>query len=166
MQHTKPQLIIGIAAIVVAALLGWGATGIKSDAGYAGIGPNFVPWVVTIGLGLCGFFLILQALKGGYNNFPEPSGAPQADWFSFAWLAAGLLLNAALIERIGFILSCTLCYALAVRGLRRAEGKVQGGLRGAVIDGVVGFLLSAPVFWLFSKALRISLPGLTKTGWL
>jgi hypothetical protein len=40
-----------------------------------------------------------------------------------AWVSAGVLANAALITVIGFILSCTLCFMLAVRGLRLSEGK-------------------------------------------
>jgi putative tricarboxylic transport membrane protein len=44
-----------------------------------------------------------------------------------AWVAAGVLANAALITTLGFILSCTLCFVLAVRGLRVSEGKAAGG---------------------------------------
>ena len=36
----------------------------------------------------------------------------------FVWVSAGLLLNAALIEHMGFILSCALTYLLAVQGQR------------------------------------------------
>jgi putative tricarboxylic transport membrane protein len=75
-------------------------------------------------------------------------------------------LNAALLTSAGFILSCTLCYVLAVRGLRRAEGKPHGGVRGLALDFATGFLIAAPAFWLFTQLLAINLPGLTSTGWL
>ena len=52
-----------------------------------------------------------------------PSGAPRADWISAAWVAGAVIANAALITTIGFVLACTLCFVLAVRGLRRAAGK-------------------------------------------
>jgi putative tricarboxylic transport membrane protein len=87
-------------------------------------------------------------------------------WRAFAWVAAGLLLNATLIERIGFILSCSLCFALAVRGFRASEGKSHGGIAQAIKDLVLGMVIAAPVFWLFSKALKINLPGITGTGWI
>jgi putative tricarboxylic transport membrane protein len=74
--------------------------------------------------------------------------------------------NAALITRIGFILACTLCFMLAVRGLRLSEGKGSGGARQVVLDFVTGFLIAAPAFWLFTKVLAINLPGLTGTGWI
>jgi putative tricarboxylic transport membrane protein len=33
-------------------------------------------------------------------------------------------------------------------------------------DTLVGLLISAPVYWAFTKFLGINLPGLTDTGWL
>ncbi|MGB3879373.1 MAG: tripartite tricarboxylate transporter TctB family protein, partial [Diaphorobacter nitroreducens] len=88
-------------------------------------------------------------------------------WGPFAWVSAGLLLNAALIVELGFIVGCTLCYALAVQGLRRAGG--QTGLlspRVLAVDVATGLAIAAPVFWLFTQFLAINLPGLTASGWL
>ena len=80
--------------------------------------------------------------------------------------AARILGNAALITTIGFVLSCALCYTLAVRGLRISEGKPAGNAMQTVKDAVIGMLISAPTFWLFTKFLAVNLPGLTGTGWL
>jgi putative tricarboxylic transport membrane protein len=30
----------------------------------------------------------------------------------------------------------------------------------------IGIAVSAPVYWMFTKALAINLPGLTDTGWI
>jgi putative tricarboxylic transport membrane protein len=160
------QTFIGLGAIAISAGMAYGATGIRSDAGYAGIGPNFLPWLVSAGLAVCGLLLLVHARTGGYRNMPPEIQEGQADWLSFAWVAAGLLLNALLIERIGFILSCSLCYVLAVRGFRRSEGKPNASIKQTIQDIALGFLISAPVYWLFSKALKINLPGLTSSGWL
>ncbi len=162
----RQQTWVGLGALVIGALLAVGATGISSEAGYAGVGPNFLPWVVALVLVLCGGLLIFEARTGGYREMEAPSGAALADWPAFAWVAAGVVANAALITRLGFILSCTLCFLLAVRGLRHAEGKSHGGGRGLMLDALTGFLIAAPAFWLFTKLLAINLPGLTNTGWL
>ena len=161
-----PQTLIGIGALALGAVLAFGATFISSQAGYAGVGPNFLPWVVAAVLSLCGVWLIVEARTGGYRQMDEASGADRADGMAFAWVAAGVLANAALLTTLGFILSCTLCFMLAVRGLRQSEGKPQGGARGLVLDFVTGSLIAAPAFWLFTKLLGINLPGLTNTGWL
>ena len=163
---TGHQTLVGAGALILAGLLAWGARGIPSAAGYAGVGPNFLPWVVASVLALCGAWLIYEARSGGWRQMDEPSGAKQGDWAALAWGAAGIAANAALLTTVGFILSCTVCFMLAVRGLRGSEGKPHGGVRGAVIDFVTGFLIAAPAYWLFTQVLGISLPGLTASGWL
>jgi putative tricarboxylic transport membrane protein len=164
--HRPGQLAMGIGALIVAAVLAWGAMDIPSDAGYAGVGPNFLPWVISAALGLCGVMLIREVLTGGYRQMEEPSGAARGDWRALAWVSAGVLLNAALITTIGFILSCSLCFVLAVRGLRASEGKPAGDLRQTVKDAVTGMLIAAPVYWLFTKLLAVNLPGITASGWI
>jgi len=162
----RHQKLIGAGALVLAALLAWGALDIPSTAGYAGVGPNFLPWVVTAVLALCGAWLIYEAASGGWRDMDEPTGAARGDWVALAWVAAGITANAMLLTRIGFIRSCTVCFMLAVRGMRGSEGKPHGGVRGGVVDFVTGFLIAAPAFWLFTKVLGINLPGLTGTGWI
>jgi putative tricarboxylic transport membrane protein len=34
------------------------------------------------------------------------------------------------------------------------------------VDAIAGAVLSAPVYWMFTKFLAINLPGLTNTGWI
>jgi putative tricarboxylic transport membrane protein len=164
--NTRAQTLIGVGVLVVALLMGIGAMAISSTAGYAGVGPNFLPWVVTAALALCGVGLLLEARSGGFRDMEPPSGGARGDWPAIAWVAAGIVANAVLIERIGFVLACALCYLLAVRGLRVSEGKPGGGAAQTLRDAAVGVLIAAPVFWLFTKVLAVNLPGLTGTGWL
>ncbi len=160
------QTLVGAGALLVGAVMAYGATAIPAHAGYAGVGPNFLPWVVSVVLLVCGGWLIVEARTGGFRDMEEPSGAEKGDWVAFAWITAGVMANASLITTIGFILSCTLCFVLAVRGLRLSEGKPGGGVRQVVVDAVTGCLIAAPAFWIFTKVLSINLPGLTETGWL
>jgi putative tricarboxylic transport membrane protein len=160
------QTLVGAGVLVLGAALAWGATSISSKSGYSGVGPNFLAWLVSIALIVCGAWLLYEARSGGYRHMEEPSGAAKGDWRAFLWISAGILANASLITRIGFILSCTLCFMLAVRGLRIAEGKPGGNVRQGVLDFATGFMIAAPAYWLFTKLLSINLPGLTETGWL
>ena len=169
------EIILSTGIIALALGLALGASGISSEAGYAGIGPNFLPLLVSAGLFLCGVFLLWEAWSGGFRNGPDldPSEGTQEKpfWSGMAWMSAGLLLSAALITTIGFILSCALCFACAAHGLRQANaGPSQRAqpqsIRSWVVDTALGLAISAPVFWMFTKFLSISLPGLTKSGWL
>jgi putative tricarboxylic transport membrane protein len=161
------QTLVGLGVLLTGLAMGWGALDIPSAAGYGGVGPNFLPLLCAIALTLCGAWLLWEARSGGFRDLGEDSALPAPYWRGGVWVAAGLLLNAALIEHIGFILGCTLCYLLAVQGLRRAAGQPQAGsLRTWLTDAVTGLLISAPVFWAFTQFLAINLPGLTGTGWI
>lgn len=162
----RHQTWVGALALALGLLLAWGAVGIPSEAGYSGVGPNFLPWVVAIALAICGVGLIVQAQRGGFADLEPPAGAASGDWRGFAWVAAGVLSVAALITTAGFVLSCTLCFMLSVRGLRLAQGAPGGGLRQTMIDFVTGLLIAAPAFWLFTRVLAISLPAASPGGWL
>jgi putative tricarboxylic transport membrane protein len=164
---TWPQTLVGAGVLLTGLALAFGAIGISSEAGYGGVGPNFLPWLVSGVLTLCGAWILWEARTGGFRELDAPTGAEHAYWPGFVWVSAGLLLNAALITTLGFILSCTLCYVLAVQGLRRAGGQPSASQpRTWAIDLLTGALISAPVFWMFTKFLAINLPGLTTTGWI
>lgn len=159
------QGLIGAGVIAVGAVVAYGAWQIPAAAGYAGVGPNFLPWVVAVALVLCGVLLVREARSGGFRDMDAPSGGEHGDWGALAWISAGVLLNAALITVIGFVFACALCFALAVRGLRASEGR-RTGAKQSLLDAATGIAIAAPVFWLFTKLLAINLPGLTGTGWL
>lgn len=161
----RHQKAISLGLMALGAGLGAGAWFIPSDAGYAGVGPDFLPWLVSLALLVCGALLLRQNLQGGFRVFVPPSGSARGNWAGFAWVSAGLLLNAALLTTLGFILSCALCFVLAVRGLRDPAVGARG-LGGWVRDALVGVAIAAPVYWMFTKLLAINLPGLTATGWL
>lgn len=163
-----PQTLIGVGILALGALIAAGAVDIPSDSGYAGVGPNFLPWLVALALLLCGALVLREALTGGFRNMEEPSGAERGYWAGFAWMSAALLLNAALITTIGFVLSCALCFVLATRGLRNADAPERARFDPAQLlrDILIGLAISAPVYWMFTKLLAINLPGLTGSGWI
>ena len=159
------QTLVGGAVVLVGLGLGAGAIGIPSAAGYAGVGPNFLPWLVSVALLLCGGFMVYEARTGGFRDM-EAGDGEKPYWPGFVWMSAGLLANAALITTIGFIFSCALCFVMAARGLRNAAGQPGSSAKSWANDTVTGLLIAAPVYWMFTKFLAINLPGLTATGWL
>jgi putative tricarboxylic transport membrane protein len=163
----QPQhVLLAAGVLLLSAVLALGAWAIPSAAGYAGVGPNFLPWVIAAALALCGLALLVQALRGSWVLDEAPSGAAHGDWVSMLWVCAGVLVCAGLITRIGFALACALCFVLAVRGMRRASGQPGGGIAQVAIDALTGLAIATPVYWVFSKLLHINLPALTSTGWL
>jgi putative tricarboxylic transport membrane protein len=160
------ETAIGVVCILLGCVMAVGAFSFPSEAGYQGVGPDFLPWVVSIALMICGATLLAQSLMGGFRGREAPEGASHGDWRSFAWVSAALLLNALLITRMGFIASCTLAFVIAVRGFHLSQGRPRASWSAWLKDALVGVAISAPVFWLFTKVLGVSLPGLTSTGWI
>lgn len=172
MARTKTRLRQAWLALGVLALglgLAVGAWGIPSEAGYAGVGPDFLPWLVSAALVLCGLAMLWEVRQGGFRGIvpqteQEMNAAPY--WPGFVWVSGGMVLNALLLTTLGFILSCTLCYVCAVRGLRNASSGTSGGARNWLLDACTGAVIAAPVYWMFTKLLAINLPGLTPGGWI
>ena len=162
------QALVGAGTLAIGGLIVAGATQISAEAGYGGVGPNFLPWVVGLALVVCGGFLVWEAATGGFRGLYDEGGDDDgpADWVGFAFMSAGILLNAALITTIGFILSCALCFLLAECGLRHSQGRLSLQPAQLLKSAAIGIAVSAPVYWMFTKALAINLPGLTDTGWL
>ncbi len=161
-----PQALVGGSVLLTGLALAAGALQIPGEAGYAGVGPNFLPWLVAGVLTLCGALILREALTGGFRDMEYEEGGTRAWWPGLVWVSAGLLANAALITTIGFILSCALCYGLAVHGLRRAMGQDASRPATLAVDIFSGLVISAPVYWAFTGFLAIKLPGLTSTGWI
>ena len=159
------QTIVASGVLLIGLGLAGGAVSIPSAAGYGGVGPNFLPWLVSIALIVCGGFMVWESRTGGFRAMGEPDGVTPC-WSGFAWVSSGLLANAALITTIGFILSCTLCFVLAVQGLRTADGTADFKPAALFKNVLIGMAIAAPVYWMFTKFLAINLPGLTSTGWL
>jgi len=160
------ETAVGAGVLALGGLLAAGAFGIPGEAGYGGVGPNFLPWLIAGSLLVCGVVLLWEARSGGFRAMDELEGTAEGHWHAFAWVSAGLLANAVLITTIGFVFSCGLCFALSVRGFKSSQGHASGGVRGWLTAAATGIAIAAPVFWMFTKLLAINLPGLTSTGWL
>ena len=137
-------LALGIGAAVVTATL-------PGEGGYAGIGPNFIPAVVSAGLLLIGAWLAFEAFSGGWRHRSEHEGAFAAG--PFLWVSAGLFAHMALIGSAGFVIAATVLFAGVARGF---------GSRRTAMNLVIGCVLSLAVFLFFVKLLNVNLPA----GWL
>lgn len=141
--------------------LGLGVAGVTaslpSEGGYAGIGPNFIPAVVSAGIIVLGFWLAYEALTGGWRNAaPDDAAARSEHVFNgaaFGWISAGLFAHMALIAWSGFVFAGVVLFACVARGF---------GSRRIARDLALGLVLSLAVFLFFVKLLNVNLPA----GWL
>jgi putative tricarboxylic transport membrane protein len=136
-------LAVGIAAGAITAAL-------PSEGGYSGIGPNFVPGLVSAGMIALGAWLLYEALTGGWRNT-----TPHTDAFQgrrFMWVSAGLFAHMALIASAGFVIAGAVLFAFVARAFAS---------RRILRDFAIGLALALVVYVFFTQVLNVNLPA----GW-
>jgi putative tricarboxylic transport membrane protein len=137
-------LALGAGAAAVTATL-------PGEGGYAGIGPNFIPAVVSAGLLLLGAWLGFEAFSGGWRHRSEQAGSFAAG--PFLWVSAGLFAHMLLIGSAGFVIAGTALFVCVARGF---------GSRKPIRDFLIAIALALGIFLFFVKLLNVNLPA----GWL
>jgi putative tricarboxylic transport membrane protein len=152
------HLAIGAVVLVLAATLIVGAMLLPVDKGYTIVGTRVFPLVVAFLVGIVGLGLVWQSMTGGFRLL-ETEAIPTDDLplnqrvQAALWVSGGLLVDALLIDRIGFVLASTALFAAAARGF---------GSTRWVKNVAIGLALSWPIYLGFTKGLGLSLPGLFK----
>lgn len=155
MSVNRAELALSLGVIALGVAAGGVTAQLPSEGGYAGIGPNFFPAVVSAGLVLVGAWLLWEAVYGGWRAraAPEPGSEHPFRTVSFVWVSAGLFLHMALIGTAGFVIAGTILFACVARGFGSAR---------AVRDAAIGVALSLAVYLFFVKFLNVGLPA----GWI
>ena len=153
MRPAELSLSLGVIALGVAA--GAVTAQLPSAGGYAGIGPNFFPGLVSAGLVAIGAWLLWESVSGGWRSLaqPEPGTEHPFKTDSFIWVSVGLFLHMALIGTAGFVIAGTILFACVARGFGSAR---------PARDAALGVVLSLAVYLFFVKFLNVGLPA----GWM
>jgi putative tricarboxylic transport membrane protein len=141
--------------------LGLGVAGVTatlpSEGGYAGIGPNFFPGVVSAGIVLLGIWLSVEAFGGGWRGAAPDDAHERGEHAfhaaAFGWISAGLFAHMVLIGWAGFVIAGIVLFACVARGFGSAR---------IARDLALGLVLSLAVYVFFVKLLNVNLPA----GWL
>ena len=132
------------------------------QSAYARVGPQVFPYVIGAGLILLGALLARDALKGTWPVVwaeADGTGSTRRELWrrmsSAGLVGLGLVLNAALIKPLGFVVASTLMFALTTRAF---------GSRRLLFDLAVAAVFSGLIFLVFTYALKLPLPGGTLWG--
>ena len=141
------SFLIAAALAALGLFMLWETWSIPVQVSYARVGPRVFPVLVASGLILNALWLAWEAWRAR-----EPAGAdePPIDWAALAWVSAGLLLEAALLERIGFPLSAALLFVLTARGF---------GSTAILRDAAIGLALALIAWVGFTRGLGLTLPA-------
>ena len=141
-----PELLIGVGALLFAVLVLVQTRAIPVSPLYSKVGPTVFPYLTVAGLGVLSALLLVQGMRGGWQDSEEAAVAP--DWRAFGFVAAGLLANVSLIGTLGFTAASTLMFVLVAYGF---------GSRRPVRDAGIGLGLALTAYFGFAKALGVNI---------
>jgi putative tricarboxylic transport membrane protein len=140
------ETLIAVGVLVLAGTIYWQVAAIPVSPIYAQVGPTIVPVISAVGLGVLGVFLLISALRGGWQLEEEKEITP--DYAALAWIGAGLVLNVLLIGPAGFTLASVIMFVCVARGF---------GSRRIVRDALIGAAFALLAYFGFAKTLGINI---------
>jgi putative tricarboxylic transport membrane protein len=140
------ETVIAAAVLVLAGVVFWQTATIPTSPIYATVPPTLFPAIVALGLAVLGLLLMLEARRGGWQSQAERSSS--IDRAALTWIAAGLVLNVALIGPAGFTLASTVLFVCVARGF---------GSGAIVRDSAVALVLALAAYFGFAKTLGIDI---------
>lgn len=143
-----PETMVGAAVLALAAVVLAETALSPASPIYAKVGPSAFPYGVGAALLLLGALLVAAGLRGGWRDPQTEAEIGRPRPAPLFWVALGLLVNAALIPWLGFILASTILFACIARGF---------GSRQIMRDLAIGFALALLAYLGFAKLLSIRL---------
>ncbi|MGO4690664.1 tripartite tricarboxylate transporter TctB family protein [Glaciibacter sp. 2TAF33] len=152
---------LGVAALLgaIAIVVAIDTANIRHTAVNAGVmGPQVVPTLIAIGLGICAIALAVDVLRGGHADPEEGEDidlSGGAHWPTLLGLAGIILVGALLLDFLGFVIASSLMFYGSALML---------GSRRYVWALVIGVVLAVLTFYGFVLGLGIPLPAGLLTG--
>ena len=133
---------LGLGVMALGAVWLWGARSIASTTHFIGVGPSAMITAVGAGLVLLGLMLAWQEWRGLAPPVEDEEGATGFSGHRFALAVAGIALPLVAMVPLGFPFTAMGTFALVARAF---------GSRRLLLDLLIGAVLGALLWWLFSK---------------
>jgi putative tricarboxylic transport membrane protein len=140
----RAGVVIAVALAALAVLLVWDSRQLQSNTMY-GMGPEVMPVVIAIGLGILAIGNLIEALRG--NLPPRESADPKAVLLILAGLA---LLIGIIGLGGGFILATSALFVTTSAAF---------GRRAILVDSAIALVMTTLIYLAFDRLLTLSLPA-------
>ena len=145
-RRTAGQLIIALAVLALGAGVIAMMAMVEVSPIYSRVGPRLFPFMVGGLMAVMGLLLLRDLWAGAWHCEATDPEAPGIDWKPLGLVAAGLVLNILLIDRIGFILASTIMFTLVAKAF--AAPKLWKA-------ALIGFILAAIAYFGFADLLGL-----------
>jgi putative tricarboxylic transport membrane protein len=146
------ELFLGFALVLLGILILAGTLSITVAPAYSRVGPRVFPFAVAAGTIVLGLLYAFESWKGAQT----PAGDHAVKPWPIALISTGIIADALLMPKLGFILSSSILFLLVAAGF---------GSRRYLRDGLIGLALSAVAYVIFVHGLGLRLPAGPFAGW-
>jgi putative tricarboxylic transport membrane protein len=140
------ETIIALGVLALAVVIFWQAMSVPVSPLYAKVGPTVFPIITALGLAVLGVLLLVEAFRGGWQTEEEKEVKP--DLPALLWVAAGLVLNVALIVPAGFTIASVILFVCVARGFSS---------KAILRDAAIGAAFALIAYFGFAKTLGINI---------
>jgi putative tricarboxylic transport membrane protein len=144
---SKAGYAVGFGLLVLAGIIWFDTARMQVPPNYSAYGPQIFPYLSIVALVAAAVFLLWQTWAGRPGAVKPESG--DSDWTAVIAISAGLLSQAVLIERLGFVISAAILFFLVAWGFRS---------RKYLRDAIVAIVLSVATYLVFTQLLDLQLP--------
>lgn len=145
--RSKAGYAVGLGLLVLAAIIWFDTARMQVPPNYSAYGPQIFPYLSIVALVVAALFLLWQTWAGRPGAVKPESD--ESDWTGVIAISAGLLSQAVLIERLGFVISAAILFFLVAWGFRS---------RKYLRDAGIAIILSLVTYLVFTRLLNLQLP--------
>ena len=118
--------LFGLAALLLAGLMTWGASVIEESFIQDPLGPKAFPWVIAVVLAITGLFMVIKPDD-------DPEWPTRQTFLRTIWSAVAMVLYAELLPIVGFVV--TTAAVAAFLAWQLGANLLQAAVGGVVISG-------------------------------
>ena len=118
--------LFGLAALLLAGLMTWGASVIEESFIQDPLGPKAFPWVIAVVLAITGLFMIVKPDD-------DPEWPTRQKFLRIIWSVVAMVLYAELLPIVGFVV--TTAAVAAFLAWQLGATLLQASVGGVVISG-------------------------------
>jgi hypothetical protein len=107
----RAEQILGAVLLLFAVYIGYESTLIETGADFGKVGAGFMPFWLSVGLGISSAVLLGRAVVLPADLFAPAFFIDRAGWIRVVWVFAGYLLAVAVMKPLGMMISLAILMA-------------------------------------------------------
>jgi len=145
----RAEKILGGVLLLFAIYIGYESTLIETGADFGKVGAGFLPFWLSVGLGITSAALLVRAIVLPVNRFTFEFFSDRAGRIRVIWVLAGYLLAVAVMKPLGMPISLAILMAVTMPAF---------GSRSWKVIAFTSIVTSVCVYVVFGLWLKVDLP--------